>query len=323
LQDAIDYVEKFRYYKDVVGNLSTPETFKLDFVENNLARNSLNINKEMLPRVEDVILEVCEKLQLDRSYVKGYIYSSNDLQAYCYSTQRQECIIQISSRLIELLDQSELMFIVGHEIGHFLLGHGVVHTSENKVNMYSSRFQELSADRIGVISTNDEKASYRAIIKIASGLGSEYLRFDLNRFLKQINNVNLDIGESLKNTHPSLLIRSRAILWFNIFLKQEYSYDSKKELDKNIDLDIEKYLDGPLNKRIKKLKEDLKFWSTMLQVLKDKKFDKTEQKMISNNFGEDTLIKVRNLILNSSIEDLKDHINNEIIRVSIELKSLK
>lgn len=323
MQDAIDYVEKFRYYKDVVGNLSTPETFKLDFVENNLARNSLNINKEMLPRVEDVILEVCEKLQLDRSYVKGYIYSSNDLQAYCYSTQRQECIIQISSRLIELLDQSELMFIVGHEIGHFLLGHGVVHTSENKVNMYSSRFQELSADRIGVISTNDEKASYRAIIKIASGLGSEYLRFDLNRFLKQINNVNLDIGESLKNTHPSLLIRSRAILWFNIFLKQEYSYDSKKELDKNIDLDIEKYLDGPLNKRIKKLKEDLKFWSTMLQVLKDKKFDKTEQKMISNNFGEDTLIKVRNLILNSSIEDLKDHINNEIIRVSIELKSLK
>lgn len=323
MQDAIEYVEKFRYYKDVVGNLSTPETFKLDFVENNLARNSLNINKEMLPKVENVILEVCEKLQLDRSYVKGYIYSSNDLQAYCYSTQRQECIIQISSRLIELLDQSELMFVVGHEIGHFLLGHGVVHTSESKVNMYSSRFQELSADRIGVISTNDEKASYRAIIKIASGLGSEHLRFDLNKFLKQIDNVNLSIGESLKNTHPSLLIRSRAILWFNIFLKQEYSFDSKKELDKNIDLDIEKYLEGPLNNRIKQLKEDLKFWSTMLQVLKDKKFDKTEQKMISNNFGEETLIKVRNLILNSSIDELNNHIKSEIIRVSIELKSLK
>lgn len=322
MQDAIDYAEKFRYYKDVVGNLSTPETFKLDFVENNLARNSLNINKEMLPKVENVILEVCKKLQLDRSYVKGYIYSSNDLQAYCYSTQKQECIIQISSRLIELLDQSELMFVVGHEIGHFLLGHGVVHTSENKVNMYSSRFQELSADRIGVISTNDEKASYRAIIKIASGLGSEHLRFDLNKFLKQIDNVNLGIGESLKNTHPSLLIRSRAILWFNIFLKQKYSIDSKKELDKNIDLDIEKYLDGSLNNLIKQLKEDLKFWSTMLQVLKDKKFDKMEQKMISNNFGEETLIKVRNLILNSSIDELNDHIKNEIIRVSTELKRL-
>ena len=33
--------------------------YKLDFVENNLARNSLSINKEMLPRVENVILKVC------------------------------------------------------------------------------------------------------------------------------------------------------------------------------------------------------------------------------------------------------------------------
>ncbi len=323
MQEAVNYAEKYRYYKDIIGNLSTPDSYKLDFVENNLARNSLSINKEILPRVENVILKVCNKLSLDRTLVKGYIYSSNELQAYCYSTNREECIVQISSRLIELLDESELMFVVGHEVGHFLLGHGVVHTSENKVNMYTSRFQELSADRIGVLATNDEKASYRAIIKIASGLSSEHLRFDLNKFLKQINNVSLEIGENLKNTHPSLLIRSRAILWFNIFLKQEYSSDSKKELDKNIDLEIEKYLDGPLNLRIKELKKDLKFWSTMLQVLKDKKFDKTEQKMISNNFGDEILLKVKNLIKNSSIDDLNKHIENEILRVNVEIKSLE
>jgi hypothetical protein len=133
----------------------------------------------------------------------------------------------------------------------------------------------------------------------------------------------LEIGENLKNTHPSLLIRSRAILWFNIFLKQEYSNDSKKELDKNIDLEIEKYLDGPLNLRIKELKKDLKFWSTMLQVLKDKKFDKTEQKMISNNFGDEILLKVKNLIKNSSIDDLNKHIENEILRVNTEIKNLE
>ena len=96
MQEAVNYAEKYRYYKDIIGNLSTPDSYKLDFVENNLARNSLSINKEMLPRVENVILKVCNKLSLDRTLVKGYIYSSNELQAYCYSTNREECIVQIS-----------------------------------------------------------------------------------------------------------------------------------------------------------------------------------------------------------------------------------
>ena len=122
MQDAINYAEKYRYKKDIVGNLSTPISYKLDFVENNLARNSLSINEEMLPSIEKILYEVCNNLFLDRKLVKGYIYSSNELQAYCYSTNKKECIIQISSRLIELLDENELMFVVGHEIGHFLLG---------------------------------------------------------------------------------------------------------------------------------------------------------------------------------------------------------
>ena len=323
MQSAINNAEKYRYSKDNIGNLSTPASYKLDFVENNLARNSLSINREMLPKIEEFIVNVCDNLFLDRNFIKGYVYSSNELQAYCYATNQKECIIQISSRLIELLDESELMFVVGHEIGHFLLGHGVVHASENQVNMFSSRFQELSADRIGVLSTNDEKASYRAIIKIASGLSNAYLRFDLNKFLKQINSVSLEIGEDLKNTHPSLLIRSRAILWFNIFLKQEYSLATKKKLDNDVDLDIKKYLDGPLNIRLDDLKKDFEFWSTMSQVLKDKKFDKIEQQMISNNFGEETLIKMKNLIHNTSIDELNEHIGSEILRIKNELSSLE
>ena len=45
--------------------------------------------------------------------------------------------------------------------------------------------------------------------------------------------------------------------------------------------------------------------------------------MISNNFGDEILLKVKNLIKNSSIDDLNKHIENEILRVGIEIKSLK
>ena len=49
MREAVNYAEKYRYHKDVIGNLSTPDSYKLDFVENNLARNSLSINEEILP----------------------------------------------------------------------------------------------------------------------------------------------------------------------------------------------------------------------------------------------------------------------------------
>ena len=323
MKEAIENAQKYRYKGDVIGTLSNPTSYKLDFIENDLARNSLNINKELVPEIEKTLSEVCNVLLLDRNRVQGYVYSSTELQAYCYSVNFEECIIQISSSLIELLDENELKFVLGHEIGHFLLGHGVVHKEENQVNMFSSRSQELSADRIGVLASNDEKAGHRAIIKIASGLSTEYLRFDVNKFLKQLNNVKIELGENYKNTHPSLLVRSRAILWFNIFLKQDQNIRTKDELDDRIDSDLKKYLDGPKTERIKELEESYSFWNEISQMLKDKKFDKTEQNMISNNFGQEALDKIKNLIKISSINELNYHIDQQLKTIREELNQFK
>ena len=320
MKEAIKNAEKYRLKNDRVGQLSTPASYKLDLIENNLIRNSLSVNKNLVPKVEDVLLKVCSNLLLDRKSIKAYINSSNELQAYCYTINQNECIIQLSSRLISLLDEDELSFVLGHEIGHFLLGHGLVHTEENKVDMYISKYQELSADRIGVLACESETASYRALMKLASGLDENYLTFNVNQYLSQINEVNLELGEDVKNTHPSLLIRFRAILWFEIFLKKDYSIESKIKLEDQIDADLVKYLQGPQTRIKEDLRTNYEIWFVTSLILRDKKFDKEEQKLIETKFGEETLSKLINLFKNYQIEELTLFVEDKLYQSIDQLK---
>ena len=45
------------------------------------------------------------------------------LNAYCLPLTNKESAIIINSSLVELLDQKEMEYIIGHEIGHHLFSH--------------------------------------------------------------------------------------------------------------------------------------------------------------------------------------------------------
>ena len=47
LDKARKYAESYRFNLDLVSNLSTPISYKLDIVENELVRNSLEINNRI------------------------------------------------------------------------------------------------------------------------------------------------------------------------------------------------------------------------------------------------------------------------------------
>ena len=46
------------------------------------------------------------------------------LQASCLSDETSECVVRFTSRLAETMSPQEFEFVVGHELGHFLLQHG-------------------------------------------------------------------------------------------------------------------------------------------------------------------------------------------------------
>ena len=128
------------------------------------------------------------------------------------------------------------------------------------------RARELSADRIGYLGCNSLDESAQAIIKTASGLGDEFLRFDIQSFLSQTDMLsNPSRGESRNSTHPSMLIRCRALLWFSMSFGStrdvELNGDSSlQDVDNRVIRDLEKFVDGRTRLRRVELEDNIVLW---------------------------------------------------------------
>lgn len=147
--------------------------------------------------------------------------------------------IVLNSSLVDgLLDEVELQYVLGHELGHILSGHALYKTLLWFVLRLSSmalsqfpiaqislqglvlalgewdRKSELSADRAGLLAVQDEQSPYTALMKSAGGRNITQL--DIGSFLEQAREYDasadaLDSLYKLLNTlevsHPYPVIR--------------------------------------------------------------------------------------------------------------------
>lgn len=147
-------------------------------------------------------------------------------------------LIVISSALVDLLDEEELRFVIGHEMGHVGSGHAVYQTLLQRLIQLSgvltaiplgglgirailaglmewSRKSELSADRAGLLATQDPAVAFRVHMKLASGGHLENL--DATSFFAQATeyNASSDLRDSVlklllveARSHPFAVVRA-------------------------------------------------------------------------------------------------------------------
>tara|TARA_B100000029_G_scaffold508371_1_gene595093 strand:- start:1459 stop:2556 length:1098 start_codon:yes stop_codon:yes gene_type:complete len=316
--DPFSIADSLRYIDDVGGPTDTQVDNTAILLKSSIASNGLKISRKLTPDLHLCLRNVCKKFGLNVNNVEAYVVSDPTVNAWCYRTGKNSCLIVLHSEIINLLNFDEIEFIIGHEIGHFLLDHHLYNIEPNEKNRSSKEFalqraQEISADRIGLWACGDLNIAMESIIKMISGLSNTFLRFDINAFLSQVKDEKITYLHLSKTTHPSLFIRARALLRFSIskpFLKlnNKRGGSDLNKIDKLIRKDLKKYISEEVESYDQEVEEQFKFWAAVYFCVKDGDLTKEEQRIISNIFGRTKKNKLVNLV--------KDRNRKEVILIS-------
>ncbi len=164
-----------------------------------------------------------------------FVKQDPTFNAYTLGTN-SDPIIVIHSALLDELEQDELLFIIGHEMGHIHCQHVVYNTMARFIasglgtlaaslfrplSMAISAWQregELTADRAGVIVCQDPEASLKAITMLAVGSRKMLSEMNLASYLDQSfanKNIYADLNRVFSaRSHPYLSTRAERLVEF-------------------------------------------------------------------------------------------------------------
>ncbi len=185
-----------------------------------LYRHHLPVLASLVPSVAKVLDLVCDRLEVPRELVHGFIDPSREVNAYCRHDIKSAAVLIVNAGMVASFDEAELTQALGHELGHFLLP--VVHDRREDDRPSSwedarySRHAEFAMDRIGLLASRDLDAAFRMLIKLQGGLGSDHVSLDHLAYLSgtEIGYSNPTSELDACADHPDISLRLRALAMF-------------------------------------------------------------------------------------------------------------
>jgi Zn-dependent protease with chaperone function len=195
--------------------------------------NAVRVNDRQFPRLHHRYKEVLHTMDAPEHY-ELFISQAPVVNAGAWG-MKQPFIVLNSAALI-ILDEEELSFLMGHEVGHILSGHVLYKTMTELLLILATvgfpvvglaaravlmgllewqRKAELSCDRAGLLAIQNPEASLRAFMKLAGGGNPRDT--DLNEFLRQADEYRHsgDVADTvfkvlnlLAVTHPFHVLRA-------------------------------------------------------------------------------------------------------------------
>ncbi|OED37501.1 hypothetical protein AB833_23440 [Chromatiales bacterium (ex Bugula neritina AB1)] len=195
-----------------------------------LLATSVRLSRNMAPWLHEMADDCIEKLGV-KIPLELYVYSSPSYNAACVKPEDGRLFIMFSSSLLEAFEGSELRFVLGHELGHYLYGHhdipigyllnGKARPSPKLALQLTtwSRYAEISADRAGAHCAQDPIGVARSLFKLASGLSGKLVQFNIDEFMQQVDEMQVEDAapgqgapaEDWFMTHPFSPLRVRAL----------------------------------------------------------------------------------------------------------------
>ena len=206
---------------------------RIEFVERaKMAANGLKITQTTMP----VLYNLCNEVKNDLEFTQDvdfYILGDSEVNASAYISEDEDKphIIVIHSALFNLMDDLEMKYIVGHEIGHLVnkdsyigrLYDFIYPDEEEAPEIISTRMNqyrqlaEYAADRYGYNACMDLGAAITALYKLICGIDLKKMGVSIDSLIEQ----NFDKAEELMSQgivhisdHPDIPLRIHAMLLY-------------------------------------------------------------------------------------------------------------
>lgn len=187
-----------------------------------LLQSAQRVTNRASPTLADLVERGVRRLRPGE--VEVYVAPGRALNAYTFGLTTPKVVVLYAS-LLEVMDEDELLFILGHELGHVALGHTWLNSLigglagipaswtagaiMSMAFLWWNRACEFSADRAGLLACANPEKAVTALVKLAAGPGAK-TRADLERVYRQIDAEDDTLAGSLGEllgTHPMLIRR--------------------------------------------------------------------------------------------------------------------
>lgn len=205
----------------------------------NYTGSNIKVTKDNIPYLHNALIEACEVL--DIAEIPELYIEQGFVNAVTIGSDKP--IVVISNACLSMLTHDELMFIIGHELGHIKSQHILYHTIGNFLpgiaeyignftlgvgNLISSglslvlenwhRKSEFTADRAGLLVCQNFESVVSTMCKLAGFPPKFYNKIDVEDFLDQAQSFcDMDknsIDKAIKyisaasSTHPWTVMRA-------------------------------------------------------------------------------------------------------------------
>ena len=164
--------------------------------------NAVQCGPQQFPKLHALLVETCTTMDWSD---QPELYVTQTPMVNAGAVGFEHPFIVLNSGAVSLLDDDELRVLIGHELGHVISGHALYRTIT--ILLLELGFQnlpflagiallpiklallewyrksELSADRAGLLASQDREASLRVFLKLAGGGNMEQM--NLPAFLEQ------------------------------------------------------------------------------------------------------------------------------------------
>ena len=208
----------------------------------------IKVKSSNFPDVHKILEEACANL-----FLKDIpdLYIQWDYSVNGFTAGSEKPLIVITSGAVDLLTPDELLYVIGHEVGHIKSGHMLYHqmalvlpilgevigaltlgigslisTGLEYSLLYWYRMSEFTADRAGFFAVQDRDVSLNALMKLAGVPKTFFDKMNNDDFIEQardFKSFDFDavdkVGKTIMimgQTHPWTVMRAHELLiWYD------------------------------------------------------------------------------------------------------------